>query len=95
MGICVTVVFSMPGKTASSDDAQVTIETGGKLKGYTVKAKRRAVAQGTLSRSYTGLGSNPSLSPSLADFWLKDHGDVISPLSFNFLYNGTNDKNPL
>lgn len=86
----------MPGKTTSSDDAQVTTETGGKLKQYTVvKAKRRAVAQGTLSRSYTGLGSNLSWSPSLADFWLKDHGNVISPLSFSFLYNGTNDKNPL
>lgn len=50
------VVFSILGKAASSDDAQVILV--GKLKGYTmVKSKVKASAQGMLSRRYTQLES--------------------------------------
>lgn len=50
------VIFSVLGKAASSDDAQVTLV--GELKDYMmVKSKKKAAAQRMLSRRYTRLGS--------------------------------------
>lgn len=81
------MVIAIPGKAASSGDAQVTIGTSRKAEGV---HNGQSQKKGSSSRDaqeeihWPGV-RRPELDPYLSDFWLLDPGDVISPLSFSFL----------